>query len=932
VGTSLAGTALGAVVTPYRAGLVDRIREKAALDDLLNAVRRGLSGTLVLRGEAGIGKTALLECAISSANDCRVVRAIGIESEMELGFAGLHQLVVPFLSRLEHLPAPQYQALASAFGLITGGPPDRFQVGLATLTLLADAASEVPLLCVIDDTQWLDLESADVLAFVARRLYADRIAFLFAVREPTERRVPLAGLPELHIAGLTNADARELVASVATGPVDGQVSQRIITETQGNPLAILELTAELTPRQLSNTSLLPNPLPIGSRLQQRFVRQLKGVPAATQTLLLLAAAEPSGDAVVLWRAAKALGLDRQAVAPAEANRLLVVGPHIAFRHPLIRSAVYYSAPAAERRRMHEVLAAATDPTIDPDRHAWHRAAAAVEPDEEVAAELAQCGQRAQRRGSYSSAASLLSRAAELTPDPGVRAQRLLAAAEGALMAGAPDRAQALLDEAIPELKDPLQRAVARSLDGGVRLALGQGGQTPSILLEAARSMRPFDIRLARQTLLGALEGAVYIHPATTGPVLREIAGEAIALPRPRQTSARPVDFLLDGYAALVTIGYPGGAPLLRQAIRSMTNGELDATDGLRWLGLVSLAAQSLFDDAAVYKVASRWVRLAREHAALTILPIALSYLGGAELAAGRLKECEALTEQSLEISAATGNPGMLGAAARGNAYLLAWRGNEVEARARAAAHLAYALERGQTGIVHFARYSLLVLELGLGRYQAALENALPIFEDDPPAAGSWVLPNLVEAAARSGHDRVARDALNRLNERAKASGTSLALGFLARSRALLAADVEAEALYQESIERLGQSSAKPELARSHLLFGEWLRRQGRRRDAREQLRTAHELFAAMGIGAFADRARVELLATGQRARKRTPETQDQLTAQERQIARLVRDGARNQEIAAQLFISASTVQYHLVKVFRKLGVTSRTQLARILVD
>jgi DNA-binding CsgD family transcriptional regulator len=928
-----------AATTPIEPGgaaagraLVNRAHETAALNALLEKVRMGMSGALVLRGEAGIGKTALLDSAISSANDFQVVRALGIESEMELGFAGLHQLVVPFISRLERLPAPQRHALASAFGLVAGGPPDRFQVGLATLTLLAAAAADVPLLCVIDDTQWLDLESADVLGFVARRLYADRIALLFAVREPVERRVSLAGLPELHIGGLTGDDARTLVASVATGPVDGQVSQRIIAETQGNPLAILELTAELTPRQLSSTLLLPNPLPIGSRLQQRFIRQLKGVPAATQTLLLLAAAEPSGDAVILWRAAKALGLDRQAVAPAEANRLLVVGPHIAFRHPLIRSAIYYSAPAAERRRIHEVLAAATDPTIDPDRHAWHRAAAAVEPDEEVAAELAQCGQRAQRRGGYSSAASLLSRAAELTPDPGIRAQRLLAAAEGALMAGAPDRAQALLDEAIPELKDPLRRAVARSLDGGVRLALGQGGQTPSILLEAARSMRPFDIRLARQTLLGALEGAVYIHPATTGPVLREIASEAMALPRPRQTPARPVDFLLDGYAALITTGYPSGAPLLRQAIRSMTNGELDATDGLRWLGLVSLAAQSLFDDAAVYTVAIRWVRLAREHAALTILPIALAYLGGAELAAGRLKECEALSEQSLEISGATGNPGMLGAAARGNAYLLAWRGNEAEARGRAAAHLAYALERGQTGLVHFARYALLVLELGLGRYQAALENALPIFEDDPPAAGSWVLPNLVEAAARSGHECVAREALDRLCERAKASGTSLALGFLARSRALLAGDAEAELLHQESIDHLGRSSAKPELGRSHLLFGEWLRRQGRRRDARDQLRTAYDMLASMGVEAFSERARVELLATGEHARKRTVETQDELTPQERHIARLVRDGARNQEIAAQLFISPSTVQYHLVKVFRKLGVTSRTQLARVLVD
>ena len=932
MGTSLAGTAIGTVGTVYGPGLVDRAREKAALDELLDAVRHGLSGTLVLRGEAGIGKTALLESAISSANDFRVVRALGIESEMELGFAGLHQLAVPFLSRLERLPAPQRDALACAFGLIAGGPPDRFQVGLATLTLLADAAADVPLLCVIDDTHWLDLESADVLGFVARRLYADRIALLFAVREPVERRVSLAGLPQLHIRGLTNEDARTLVASVATGPVDGQVSQRIIAETQGNPLAILELTAELTPRQLSNTMLLPDPLPIGSRLQQRFLRQVGDLPADTQAFLLLAAAEGSGDPLVVWRAANQLGLEPNAIAAAEAKRLIVVGSRIAFRHPLIRSAIYHSAPPAERRRMHGALAAACDTTTDPDRRAWHRSAAAVAPDEGIAAELSQSGDRAQRRGGHASAAAFYARAAELTPDPGGRAQRLLAAAQSALLAGAPDRAQSLLDDATPELKDPLQRAVARSLEAGVLFGLGQGGQTALIRLEAARSMAPFDVTLARQTLLGALEGAVYIHPATTGPVLREIAGEAVALPRPRQTPARPVDFLLDGCAALITSGYTAGAPLLKRAMQPMMNEELDTTDSLRWLGLALLAAYTMFDVIAVSALATRWVRLSREHAALTILPIALAYLAGSELVAGRLKECEALSEQSLEISAATGNLGMLGAAARGTPLLLAWRGREPQARASAAAHLADAFARGHDGSVTFAHYEFMFLELGLGRYQAALDHALLVYADDPLFTGSWVLPNLIEAAVRTGNHAVARKALDRLSERASVSGTSVALGFLARSQALLAPDTEAESLYQESIHHLGRSSAKPELARAHLLFGEWLRRHGRRRDAREQLRTAYDMLASMGIEAFSERARVELLATGEHARKRTVETEDQLTPQERQIARLVRDGARNQEIAAQLFISTSTVQYHLVKVFRKLGVTSRTQLARILVD
>ena len=911
--------------------LVNRVQETAALNGLLDAVRRGMSGTLVLRGEAGIGKTALLERAVSSASGFRVVRALGIESEMELVFAGLHQIVAPFLPHLDRLPAPQRDALASAFGLIAGRPPDRFQVGLATLTLLADAASEQPLLCIVDDTQWLDLESAEVLAFVARRV-ADRIGLLFAVREPAERRVPLIGLPELHIGGLLADDVRSLLATIVAGPLDGQVSERIISETDGNPLAILELTAELTPRQLLSAALLPEPLPIGNRLQQRFLRQVGDLPADTQTFLLLAAAEASGDPAVVWRAARQLGLDGNAVAAAEAKRLLVVGPRIAFRHPLIRSAVYHSAPPAQRRRMHEALALVSDAITDPDRRTWHRAAAAVAPDEGVAAELSQAGERARQRGGYASSAAFFARAAELTPDRLVKAQRLLAAAESSLIAGAPDRAQAFLDEAMPGLCDPLQLALARSLEGGVRFALGQGGQTALMLLEAARAMVPFDLDLARRSLVGALEAAVYIQPATTGPVLREIAGEAMAIPGSPQSKPSAVDVLLDGYATLITAGYPSGAPLLKQAIQRVLNGELDATDGFRWLGLVSLAAYDLFDDAAIDALATRWVRLAREHAALTILPMALAYLGGAELTAGRLKECEALAEQSLEISAATGNPGILGAASRGNAHLLAWRGNEAEARARAAAHLAYALERQQTSSVILAHYALMILELGLGRYRAALENALPLYVDDPSVAGSWVLPNLVEAAVRSGNHAAARKALTRLSERATASGTPLALGLLARSRAMLAADGEAESLYEEAIDQLGRSSAKPELARSHLLFGEWLRRHGHRRDARDQLRTAYDMLTSMGIEAFAERARVELLATGERARKRTVETQDELTPQERQIARLVRDGARNQEIAAQLFISPSTVQYHLVKVFRKLGVTSRTQLARTLVD
>ncbi len=915
--------------TTVRPPLLNRAQERATLMRLLESVRGGLSGTLVLRGEPGIGKTALLDHMISAATDFRVARALGVESEMELGFAGLHQLVVPFLPQLDRLPVPQRDALGSAFGLIAGAPPDRFQVGLATLTLLADAATEKFLLCVVDDAQWLDVESAEVLAFVARRLYADRIALVFGVREPTERRM-LTGIPELHLGGLLAGDARSLLAAVIGRAPDAQLSERIMAETQGNPLAILELTSDLTPRQLDNASQLPQPLPIGSRLQQHFVSLVRTLPPETQTLLLLAAAEPSGDPVVLWRAARALGIDRDAVAPAEADRLLILGPQVSFRHPLIRSAVYHGAPSAERRHIHAALAAATDAAIDPDRHAWHRAAAVVEPDEDIAAELAESGERAQRRGSYASAAAFLSRGAELTPDHGVKAQRLLAAAQASLMAGAPDRAQASLDEATPLLHVPLQRALARSLEGGVRFALGQGGETPSILLGAARSMVSLDAALARQALFGALEAAVFLQPATAPPLLQEIADQVMELPRPEGSAVNAADLLLDGYAALITAGSPSGTPILKRAIAAVLSEEQNPGADLRLFGLASLAAYSLFDDASLHRLVGRWVQLARERTALTALPIALAFLSRAEMYAGRTRECEDLAKQSLEISAATGNPGYLRQASYRDVSLLAWQGNEAEARASAAAQISEALERGQFGTANFVRCALLPLELGLRHYQSALDSALPVYKDDPPFLGSWVLPNLIEAAVRSGNEQGARDALSRLSERAVAGGTPLALGFLARSRALLADDLEAESLYKESIDQLSRSPTKPELARAHLLYGEWLRRQARKREARDHLRTAYDMFSSMELLAFADRARSELEATGARARKRSLETQSQLTPQEAQVARLAGQGVRNQEIAAQLFISASTVEYHLVKVFRKLGVTSRTQLAHLI--
>jgi DNA-binding CsgD family transcriptional regulator len=904
--------------------------ETATLDGLLNAVREGLSRTLVLRGEPGIGKTALLEYTIQSATDFRLTRALGIESEMEFSFAGLHQLLVPFLPRLRELPGPQQDALQSAFGLVVGAAPDRFQVGLATLTLLAAAAAEQPLLCVVDDAQWLDLESGEVLAFVARRLYADRIALLFAVRDGAGPRRRLEGLSELFIDGIPEADARELLASVVAGPLDSHVADRIIAATRGNPLALLELTSDLAPAQLRGTSMLPEPLPIGAHLQEMFFRRVKSLPSSAQTMLLLAAADPSGDPVLLWRAAKLLGLTIEAVGPAEAERLISVGPQIAFRHPLIRSAVYHSAPLHERRRIHEALAMASDPQIDPDRRAWHRATAALGPDEGIADELERSADRARQRGGHAATAAFLSRAAELTPDEHQRTERMLAAVEAELISGATNSAQAILLQVTPRLVDPTQRARGLRLQGALRWAEGQLADAPSLLLQAARMLGPLDPQLSTETMLEALQAALYGGQFARDGGAKSVAREALSMSpgaRPHMTIS---DLLLSGFTTLLTEGRAAAFPDLRRAVATLQASELPDDDDLRWFMLGCLAASELWDDQAQHALASRWVGLARDRGALTALPVALNYLGWYEVTEGRLHAAETTLAEGREISRAIGNPGIVGASGAGELLRLVWRGREAPARAAAAALSRDAIERGQgAGLTH-AQSALAILELSLGNYQAALECARDVYDENLLFLGTLTLPDLVEAGVRGGDREMAADALDRFRERALLSGTQWALGLLARSQALLIEDAAAEDSYIEAIERLQTSRATTDLARAYLLYGEWLRRQGRKRDARMALRTAHETLDSMGAAAFAERARNELLATGEHARQRTVETRDDLTPQEAQIARLAGEGLRNPEIASRLFISGSTVEYHLVKVFRKLGVRSRTELAHAL--
>jgi len=907
--------------------LVGRPAEREALGGLLARAAEGYSGALVLRGEAGVGKTALLDdtLAAAAAGGMQTSRLTGVEAETQLGYAGLHRFLLPFADHLERLPGPQRDALQSTFGLVAGPPADRFLVALAVLTLLADVASAAPLVCVIDDVQWLDPESAVVLGFVARRLHAEHVVLLFAIREPNGEVSSLAGLPELAVGGLAEGAALELLASLVPGRLSPAVAARIVAETGGNPLALVEVARELSPAQLAGAELLPEPLHIGGSLEQAFGRRVRRLPPDTRLLLAVAAAEPTASEALLWRAAGELGIDPDAAAAADLGGLAEIGPRVEFRHPLIRSVVYHATPLSQRRLIHQALAAGNG--SEPARVAWHLGMAAAGPDEAVAARLEQAAGQARDRGGYVATVTFLSRAADLSEDEGLRARRLLAAAEAALTAGQPVRADALLEEATPRLDGPLARAQARRLQGTIRFALGQPAEAAPVLLAAARELAPAHPRGARQALLEAVEAARYAGWSASRAVLLEIAAAARATQTAGGSQVSATDLLLDGFAARAAAGYPASVPLLRRAIAMLSAGDLSPAEGLRLLGLGCVAAADLFDDQAEHALANRWVQLARDQGALTALPQALNYGAFAEVVVGRFDAARACVAERLEISAATGNPGVAGTASIAEVYELAWRGREMDARQVAAAATRDATGAGRGAQIIFAQYALAVLELGLGNYQAALQCALDLYEDDAPHLVNYVLPDLVEAAARCGETGLAEAALGRLAERAPAAGTPLALGLLARSRALLAGDDNAEPLYAEAIGHLGQCRARPQLARAYLVYGEWLRRQRRRRDAREQLRTAHEMLTAMGAGAFAERARVELLATGERARQRTAEAAEELTPQEAQIARLVSEGDSNRDIAAQLFLSPSTVDYHLRKVFRKTGVTSRTQLA-----
>jgi DNA-binding CsgD family transcriptional regulator/tetratricopeptide (TPR) repeat protein len=898
--------------------LVGRRSECEALDQLLTDALAGRSQVIVVRGEAGVGKSALLRYLSEQVAGWTVATAVGVESEMELAYSGLHQLCGPMLDHLDRLPVPQSEALATVFGQRTGPPPDRFLVGLAALTLFAEIAEEQPLVCIIDDAQWLDRASAQILGFVARRLLAEPIALVCATRTDMGDEA-LAGLPELSVDGLGESDARALLLENVYGPLDAAVCHQIVTESHGNPLALLELPRSWRAADLAGGFGLPDSQPVVSKIEQSYARRVRVLPSETQLLVLAAAAEPLGDPLLLHHAAETLGIDTAAADPAVDAGLLGIGGRVEFAHPLVRSAVYRSAAAEDRHRVHRALAEATDPVTDPDRRAWHRARATPGPGEEVAAELERSAGRAQSRGGVAAAAAFLQRSVALTVDPARRAERALAAAQASFQAGAFDAALGLVATAEAGALDERQRARVDLLRGDVAFASGAVSDAPSLLLKAARRLEPVDLELARQTYLTAWAAASVAGDLGGSGVLPEICRSVQAL-LPRPGSPRPLDLLLDGLALLTTDGHAAAAPTLQRAATALLDIPLE--DVLRWGWVAMAASNAVWDNDGARAISARQVQLVREAGALAGLPLHLSALGIANAWIGDFAGAASNIAEADSVAAATGSRFFPWALLR----LRALQGREAEASAAIASAIKQAAG-GSLGAAIWAHWAAAVLYNGLARYEEAMASAR---QSTPTTFELWVsvwaLPELVESAARAGDTELARDALDRLAETTQPCGTDEALGIEARCRALLSDSGIAEEPYRESIDRLSRTQLRPELARAHLLYGEWLRREGRRFDAREQLRTAYDMFVAIGMEAFAERARRELITTGEKMRTRSNRTRDELTPQEEQIARLARDGLSNPEIGARLFLSARTVEWHLGKVFTKLGISSRREL------
>ncbi|MFJ1969054.1 AAA family ATPase [Streptomyces sp. NPDC087903] len=907
--------------------MVGRTAEREAIGQLLDAVREGLSGVLVLVGEAGIGKTRLLEHAAAQASDIALTKLVGVEAEQLLGYGALHRLLRPHLHRVDRLPGRQQDALNAAFGLADASHSDRYLVGLATLTLLSAAASELPMLCLVDDVHWLDRESAETLAFVARRLHADSLGLIFTERSGLGYRGLFDAMASLHVGGLPAADAKELLSLAVAGHLDTAVADRIVTGTGGNPLALVELAAHLGAEQLAGVAPMPEPLPVSALLEEHFRQSVAALPSDTRTLLLLMAAAPTDDMAVVWHAAGVLGLPARAAVAAVDAGILDHGAAAGFRHPLIRSSVYASASGDDRRRVHAALGVASDPARVPDRRAWHRAEAVLGADDAAAADLDAASDRARARGGYSAQALFLSKAAELTTDPARRAQRYLAAAQAHLTSGDHAAVHPLLDLALPALHQPSARARALRIRASVELFNARHDRVPAMMLDAVAELAEADPRMAWELLYEALHAAVIARDPMHRTTLADVAKAAVAARHDPDAPAWSPDQLTRGLALRTAYGYESSVPTLQEGLAKLRASAELHDMASPFSIFVSLVAADVWDIEAFVEIVGRLAAADRDQGALYGLSLSLTALAYTEIWNGRLTAADALFAEAEDYATA------IGLTTQGDlnrALLYAWMGRENDVRAVVAMMDAVATTYGLGMLRQSALHALCVLDLGMGRYDEALRHALPTYEEDVPSHGNLVLPLLVEAAVRTGDRRTAALALKRLEDRAQLSGTPWALGLLARCRALVDEDADAEKWYRESIDLLARVPVATEHARSRLLFGEWLRRRKRRSEAREHLRAAYESLDAWGASLFAERARIELLATGETARRRVPETRFDLTPQERQVALLAAGGLTNAEIASRLFITTSTVEFHLNKVFRKLGITSRRQIASAL--
>ncbi|MER6537985.1 AAA family ATPase [Streptomyces sp900105755] len=897
--------------------MIGRLHEREAIDRLLASVHDGLAGVLVLTGDAGVGKSRLLEYAAENAQDLTVVQLVGVEAETWLGYGALYRLLRPHLGLLPALPQRQSDALNAAFGLTDAALSDRHLVGLAALTLLSHAAAATPMLCLVDDVQWLDRESAETLAFVGRRLYADCLGLLFAGRDGGGPDV-FGALPALRVEGLADAEARALLSAGVSGHLDQAVAERIVVGTGGNPLALLELAVNLGPEQLAGVTALPEPLPVNRQLEVHFRQTAASLPADTQTLLLLMASTPTDDQAALWRAAGALGLSARSAIPAVDAGILIRRTSLAFRHPLIRSAVHAAAPTEEHRRVQAALAA----TSAPERRPWHRAEAADGPDDSVAAELEAASELAQARGGYSEQALVLTRAAEMTVHPGKRAERYLNAATAHLASGNLAQVRALIELATPDLAGPEARVHAIRLRASVEMIRSRPREVPAMLLDAMADLRTTDPMACWALLREAVQAAIIGGRMITGTTPHEVAKTAADAWRDSDFPLSSPYPLTAALARCIAYGYAEGAPSLAAALARLRAAE-ELREPDAFSVMISIAGDELWDIDAKRELLEKLVAAGRGRGALYGLSLALLALAKVEIWDGRFAAAESCYNESDGYLAATG---YFRSGDFHKILLYAWTGQEAELRAAADTMRAMSRENG-TGVTYrWAGQALSIFEIGSGRYQEALDAQLDMFDDPPVALGDMNLAGMVEAGLRAGDPRAAAMAMERLEERAPLAGTPWALGLLARCRALMSEGDEAEQLYKESIAHLEKVPVAVELAWSRLLFGEWLRRRKRRADARVQLRAAYESFESWGAAPFAERARVELQATGETARRRTVGTQFDLTAQERHVAALAASGLTNTEIATRLFVTTSTIEFHLSKVFRKLGITSRKQI------